>query len=119
MCPYGANDEVRFAGGDALPVSLLQHVERYVALALAIGEVGRPHFPVVDQVVVFVAVRGKSVAEGMFGLLLWLERVAEQVLLLAQRGTERFFLFAGLLRGLGEELYAALIGPDYDVQIEF
>ncbi len=45
---HGAHDEVRVARGDVLPVLLLQLLEGFVAVAPAVGEIGRLHFPIVD-----------------------------------------------------------------------
>ena len=109
---HRAHDEVRVAGRDVLPVLLLQHLKRLVAVALAVRGISRLHLPVVDQVVVLVAVGGEAVAERILGLLQRLERIAEQGVLLEQRGAKRLFLLAGLLHRLGEELHAARIGPD-------
>lgn len=56
---HRAEDEVQVVRRDALAVFLLEHVERLIAVALAIGDVGGLHFPIVNQMFVRVAARGE------------------------------------------------------------
>lgn len=109
---HRAHDEVRVARRDVLAIFLLQPVQGRVAVALAVGDVGGLHFPVVQIVPVRVAVAGEAVSEGVLGRGPLGQRGIEQGRLLESGLIDGAVGGVGLIFLLDEELQAARIGAD-------
>ncbi len=85
MGGHGAHDEMQVIRGDGFPVHALEVLKGRLAIAALVLAVSLLNLPVVDHVLVPLAVRGVAVDEGVLGLLERGERGFQQFGLLSDR----------------------------------